>query len=822
MQFTAKELNKIIKGNIIIGENNIIHFDYLLTDSRKITSSGQSIFFAIKGERQNGHDFIHELIASGVKVFVIERDIENINSLSGITVFKVESSIRALQNLAAWHRSKYKFPVLAITGSNAKTIIKEWIGQLLSPEYSVVRSPKSYNSQIGVPLSVWQMNENHTFGVFEAGISRSDEMECLQVVIKPTIGLFTNIGSAHDEGFYDRTHKIIEKLKLFENVKKLIYCNDYTDIEREVQKKKIKTVTWSFFGKSDYKVNYLQINALGATVTVQKQAKPNQQAHIFEIPYSDSASVENALHCVVLLFELGFNSDVIQKKIANIKPVSMRLEMKQAVNGCYVIDDTYNNDLAGLTIALDFLNNQKQREQKTLILSDLLETGLNKRTLYQKIEKVLKEKSIHKFIGIGNDIISQRSVFDKNAELFATVEDFIEKYQFNQFRDEIILVKGARAFGFERIVSKLQFKTHRTVFEISLDALVHNLNYYKSKLNPNTKLMVMVKSFAYGAGSLEVANLLQFHRVDYLAVAYTDEAVKLRESGITLKIMVMNASEDDFDQLIAYKLEPAVYSLPFLSKLVDYILKTDKSIFIHLELETGMNRLGIAQDEIKKALDLLQKSDKVHIASVFSHLAGADEERFEKFTKEQFENLQIAVKEIRKAGYHFMTHILNSAGILRYPEMHMDMVRLGIGLYGVEANQMEQTKLVPIGTLKTTVSQVKKIKMGSTVGYSRNGRIKKDTTIAVIGIGYGDGYNRAFSNGVGKVWVGGKLAPVIGNVCMDMTMIDVTDIAVKEGDEVEIFGKNISISDMALWIHTIPYEILTSVSERVKRVFYSE
>lgn len=823
---SISELKKVINPEVLQLAKPDFTVEYLISDSRKVNFAHTALFFAIKGQRQDGHTYIQNLYEQGVRNFIVEDRI-NFNNFKDANIFKVAHSLTAMQQIAENKRIKYdNLDILGITGSNAKTIIKEWIAQMLMPEYLVVKNPKSYNSQIGVPLSVWQINENHTFGVFEAGISKQNEMQNLQNIIKPTYGIFTNIGSAHNEGFLDLKQKIEEKSKLFLQCKKVIYCNDHSEINEHLIHLNLPRFTWSQTGKvADINFNLEKITEDEIQISIILNFKNSLQIFDFYIPFHDTASIENVYHCIAFLLFYGFSIESIQQKVRFLKPVSMRLELKQAIHSSYIIDDSYNNDLAGLTMALDFLTNQNQKQLKTVVLSDVLETGMNSDVLYMLLSETLKEKNITKLIGIGSHFFEHSHYFNtiSKTSFFKTTEDFLESSAITDFENEIILVKGARVFEFEKIVKKLEQKSHRTVFEINLDALSNNLNYYRNKLDAKTKIMVMVKSFAYGAGSLEVANLLQFHRVDYLCVAYIDEGVALRKAGILLPIMVLNISTDDFYILTQFKLEPVVYSIKILEELVEYLKSKNLLMSVHLELETGMNRLGIAENELNEVVTIILKSDKLSISSVFSHLAGADEAHFEDYTQTQFGKLlKSCVILENKLKYKFLKHILNSAGIVRYPEMQLDMVRLGIGLYGVEANGLEQKYLQNVGTLKTIITQIKKVRKGESIGYSRKGVALDDLTIGIMAIGYGDGYSRGFSNGVGKVLVNNVLVPVIGNVCMDMTMIDLSKVKAKEGDEVIVFGKNIDINEMAKSIQTIPYEIFTSVSERVKRVFYTE
>jgi alanine racemase len=811
---------QVITNGKIISSHDDLAVEHFLLDSRKITSPSSSVFVAIKGQRHDGHKFLNDLYNKGVRQFIVETSNASYN-LPEANILEVSSSVEALQNIAAWHRSQFNIPVIGITGSNGKTIIKEWLSQLLCKDYNIVRSPKSYNSQVGVPLSVWQMNDQHTLGIFEAGISLPNEMQNLKKVIQPTIGIFTNIGTAHDEGFQSKEQKIQEKLKLFYDVETLVYCKDHTLIDEQVKNllPNKKTFTWSYTNTADVQVKEITKANSKSKIHIQYQG----QAYSYNIPFYDDASIENIIHCITTLILFNVESAEIDNRIQSLHNVAMRLELKEGINGCYIIDDTYNNDLAGLTIAINFLDQQKRKEDKTIILSDVLESGLEEKKLYKEIASLINGKNIQKVIGIGETISRNNKFFPAESKFYQTTEEFLNEFIQEDFYDEIILIKGARKFEFEKIVSQLQQKVHGTILEVNLDALSNNLNFYKSKLKPQTKVMVMVKAFAYGSGSFEVANLLQFHRVDYLAVAYADEGVALRENGISLPIMVMNPVYQTFDKLFQYNLEPEIYSLKVLQEYLSFLQSHEISSKIHIKLDTGMRRLGFEEKDIKELIQTLKSSSLVQVASVFTHLAGADEEAHNEFSKNQIQKLlKLSSMLEEKLGYKIMKHALNSAGITRFPEAQMDMVRLGIGLYGIECNNFYQKELQTVGTLKTIISQTKSIKAGETVGYGRKGKADKDLTIATIAIGYADGYNRRFSNGVGKVLVNGKLCPVIGNVCMDMTMVDVTGVGAEEGQEVIVFGRELSINQVAESIGTIPYEILTNVSERVKRVFYSE
>jgi alanine racemase len=808
MNFTGLEITTTGKIIQLVADCPITN---LILDSRKVVLSEGALFFAIAGPRNNGHDYISDLYNLGIRQFVIEKSID-IQNFPKANFFLTNSAVDVLQALAAIHRSGFTIPIVGITGSNGKTIIKEWLYQLLTPDYNIVKNPGSYNSQIGVPLSVWAMQPHHQLGIFEAGISRPNEMFHLQKIIQPTIGIFTNIGTAHDEGFENINLKISEKLKLFNEVETLIYCADHDLIHAAVAEKNISKLSW---GKNPQ--SQIQIHGTASRYQISFQNKTFE----IVIPFQDTASVENALHCIVLMLHLAYEPHVIQTRINGLKPVSMRMELKEAINQCQVIDDTYNNDLAGLQISLDFLGSLQKK--KVVILSDILQSGLADHELAQIISSLLIKKQVHELIAIGPVLKSQQKYFSAipYGSFYLSTEEFLNQFDFTSLFNKLILVKGARVFQFEKIVHRLQRKVHGTVMLIDMGKLVHNLNYFRSRLAPGVKLMAMVKAFAYGSGSEEVANLVQYHRVDYLGVAYTDEGVELRKKNITLPIMVMNPSEEGFATMVLQNLEPVIYNLKTLHAFVKFLGHRKASV--HLEVETGLHRLGLEENDLNDVITILKQNPDIQVRSVFSHLSGSDEKIHDSFSQEQFDRYQKFYQRLsEELNMKPLRHILNSAGILRFPGFQMDMVRLGIGLYGVDPTEENFNGLEMAATLKTVISQIKKIKSGETIGYGRRGVAKYDMTTATIAIGYADGFNRSFSNGKGTVLVKGKRARVIGNVNMDMTMIDITEINATEGDEVIIFGDGLPIKEVAASIGTIPYEILTNTSERVKRVFVSE
>lgn len=769
--------------------------EHLVTDSRKVHSPATSLFFALPGLRRDGHRFIPELYNKGVRNFIVSADVDEWK-YPRANFIAVVDVLNALQDIAASHRRRFDIPVIGITGSNGKTIVKEWLYQLLSAEHNIVRSPRSYNSQIGVPLSVWQMNEEHTLGIFEAGISQPGEMERLERIIRPTIGVLTNIGTAHNDGFESEEQKAAEKNLLFVHAR---------------QPAQLSTSH--------------QLQPGGSTVITTTGNKPVS----IEIPFVDEASIQNAVTCWSVMLLLGYEHQVIASRMRNLTPVNMRLELKKGINHCGIINDSYSADISSLEIALGFLQQQGGKSRKTVILSDFLQSGLADRELYPTILASLQRHQVNRLIGIGENISAAFQTTTERTgiemQLYRTTGEFINQFLSSQFRDETILVKGARIFEFEKIVQLLEQKMHQTVLEINLNAIIHNLKVYQSKLEPGTKVMAMVKAFAYGSGGAEIAGVLQYHKVDYLGVAYADEGVELRKAGISLPIMVMNPEESGFESLVQYNLEPDLYSMAMLRSFSSWLRNQGMQQYpVHLELETGMNRLGFAEGEIGELAAFLHSENAVKVQSVFSHLAASDDPAEDDFSSHQFEIFNRGIKTLREnIDYSFITHIANTSAISRLPQLQLDMVRIGIGLYGIDSNEAVRQLLQPAATLRTTIAQLKHVKAGDTVSYNRKGVISNDSVIATIRIGYADGYSRKLGHGVGKLWIRGQLAPVVGTICMDMTMVDVTRIAgVREGDDVIVFGKELSIMEVAAWAGTIPYEIMTSISQRVKRVYFEE
>ncbi len=829
VSYKIEDISRVVEGVLLFHDSAHAEIELLLTDSRTILDAESSLFFAIKGDRNDGHKYIEELINKGVHNFVVSVMDERYKTLPANFIV-VDDSLRALQALCAFHRKKFLIPVIGITGSNGKTVVKEWLYQLLREDKNIVRSPKSYNSQIGVPLSVWQINSDHQLALIEAGISKPGEMEKLEKVVQPNIGIFTNIGQAHDENFKNPKEKVQEKLRLFANAGTLIYNKDYLPIQDaiasgEILPSRIKLFGWSRRSKADLQVG--RMTKKNDETEIQGVYKNNFIKII--IPFTDEASVENAIHCWALMLYMNYDQGLIEQRMKLLSPVAMRLELKEGINNCSVINDSYNSDLGSLNIALDFLMHQKQHESRTVVLSDILQSGKSEENLYREVAEMLTSKGVSRLIGIGDAITAQAEQFKTEKRFFKNTEDFLKNFSGIPFRDETILLKGARPFGFERISKVLQQKAHETVMEINLNAMVHNLNYFRARLKSGTKIMAMVKAFSYGSGSFEIANLLQFHRVDYLAVAFTDEGVELRKKGITLPIVVMNPEMQSFELMLQYRLEPEIYSFRLLNQLEEVLKNSVRAIVIegpfpiHLKIDTGMHRLGFEEHEINELVVRLKNNKYIKIQSIFSHLAASDEAEHDAFTRHQFNQFMKMSHEImRHFSYPVTRHILNSGGVIRFQEAQLDMVRLGIGLYGIAPTVHEQNQLQQVATLKSIISQIKNIPSGETVGYSRKGKINRPSQIATVAIGYADGLNRRLSNGIGKMLVNGRFAPIIGNISMDMCMIDITDAPAKEGDEVIVFGADYPVTQLSKQLDTIPYEILSTISQRVKRIYFQE
>lgn len=817
MSYNIGLITSVIDADCIL-TNRDAEIKYLVTDSRRITFAASSLFFAIKTEHRDGASFLQDAYQQGIRNFVVQGKVA-VQKYKGANFLIVKNVLFALQKLAKFHRSEFNYPVIGITGSNGKTIVKEWLYFLLNDAYKIVRSPRSYNSQIGVALSVWEMSEEYDLGIFEAGISEVKEMCNLQRIIQPQIGIITNIGDAHEKGFESKQQKLKEKINLFQ-YSKIVFAN--ADDEQIIAALKEKTSAQVFsYGRSEsaaLRIIDIKKESKRTTIVGNYQGK----AAIITIPFVDDASVQNACICWAATVYFNMDENIIHEKMLQLPAIDMRLQVLPAINNCTVINDSYTLDIDSLNVALDLLN--QQLLSKTVILSDFY---INEEKNYYSAVELLSGKKINRLITIGKNWQRYEEAFsDKmvSVELYESTNDFINRFQPSRFRNEAILLKGSRIFRFEEILNLLIEKVHQTRLEINLSNIVHNLKEYRKQLKPETKVMAMVKAFAYGSGSVEIASILQYHKIDYLAVAYADEGVELRNAGINIPIMVMNADEYGFETIVEHNLEPEIYSFKILNEFTAFLQKQGVSQFpVHLKIDTGMHRLGFEESQVNELITGLRINKCLIVKSVFSHLVGSEDAAEDDFTKIQTEVFVRCCDKIRHAlQYEFIRHIANSAGIARHPDIQFDMVRLGIGLYGVNTTD-KQLNLKTVASLKTTIAQIKHLLPGETVGYNRKGTIDKSASIATIRIGYADGYNRKFSNGVGFVLIAHQRAKVIGNIAMDMTMVDITGIPnVKEGDDVEVFGEHLPVQQLADWSGTIAYEIFTSIGQRVKRVYVEE
>ncbi|MFN0292603.1 bifunctional UDP-N-acetylmuramoyl-tripeptide:D-alanyl-D-alanine ligase/alanine racemase [Pedobacter helvus] len=818
--YTIEQIAEIVEGKgLFVNKDALV--TSLVIDSRTLSNAPQALFFAIKAQR-DGHEFIGNAYQNGIRNFLVSTDVAQ-DQYPEANWIKVGDALLALQKLAIYHRAAHQLKVIGITGSNGKTVVKEWLYQLLATDFNIVRSPKSYNSQIGVPLSVWQINDSHNLGIFEAGISTVGEMSKLAAIIEPNIGILTNIREAHDEGFANKREKLIEKLRLFEGVETFIYSPEHVLPNITLPGK--KKFTWSFNQPADLQI----VDVLNKGTSSILKAKYAEKQVEVTIPFADAASIENVVICWVTLLAMGYTALEGTYRLSKLVKVGMRLQLINGVDHCSLIDDSYSADISSLSIALDFLNQQNQHPKRTLILSDLHETGKSANELYQEISLLLNQKKIDRLVGIGEQIGAHQHLFKIESSFYKDTEHFLANISEQNFHNETILVKGARKFGFEQVVKRLAQKVHDTVLEVNLNALTSNLQFYRSKLSPGVKTMAMVKAFSYGSGSFEIANLLQYHKVDYLAVAYVDEGIALRKAGISLPIMVMSPEPSAFDAMLRYQLEPEIYSLEVLQSFLHFLPRDVVAFPIHIKLDTGMHRLGFEHYHMAELTALLKNTQQLKVISIFTHLVATDDKQHDEFTKLQvtwYEQMYEALSN--SLAYKPIRHVLNTSGISRWPQYHFNMVRLGIGLYGFDgALEAQKDKgkgdgLKTVAVLKTSITQIKHIYPGETVGYGRRGSLPNGGQIATVKIGYADGYSRAFGNGVGKMLVDGKLAPTVGAICMDMCMIDITGLNAEVGDEVIVFNEEQSIVALANEIKTIPYEILTNVSQRVKRVYYYE
>lgn len=805
------------------------HIRWLLTDSRSLCFPEETLFFALKTQRNDGHRYIGDLYRRGVRHFVVEQVPEHYDALYPEANFlRVPHTLAALQRLAERHRDEFSVPVIGVTGSNGKTMVKEWLYQMLLPSQKIVRSPRSYNSQIGVPLSVWLLDEQTEVGIFEAGISQPGEMYALRDIIQPTVGVLTSLGAAHQENFRSMEEKCMEKLELMHDTRAMVYCSDDDVVSRCIRRMQYRgeKIAWSqcddqaaFFVK--------EIKAENAATRITYVWKGEENC--FVIPFIDEASVENAVTCSAVVLHLGLTPVQLADRMPRLEPVAMRLEVKEGRRGCVLINDSYNSDVNALDIALDFMQRRAAVEtkgglKKTLILSDIFQTGTSPEALYAQVSELAVKRGITRFIGIGPELSAQADriqIADK--AFFADVQHFLGSEVFAGLRDELVLLKGARPFGFDRITEQLEQKVHETILEVNLNAVVDNLNYFRSFLKPETKMVCMIKADGYGAGAVEIAKTLQDHRVDYLAVAVADEGVTLRKAGITANIMIMNPEMTAFKTMFDYDLEPEVYSFRLMDALIKAARKEGITGWpVHIKLDTGMHRLGFDPvSDIDEVIDRLQHQAAIIPRSVFSHFVGSDSDGFDDFSARQFALFDEGSRKLQSVFTHkILRHMDNSAGIEHFPERQLDMCRLGLGLYGVSPR--DNRILSTVSTLKTTILQLRHVPAGETVGYSRKGILERDSVIAAIPIGYADGLNRHLGNRHGYCLVNGQKAKYVGNICMDVAMVDVTGIPCREGDQVEIFGEHLPVTALSDALGTIPYEVLTGISNRVKRVYYQD
>jgi len=822
MKYSIEKVTTLI-GARRIGEADA-QIGWLLTDSRSLCFPEETLFFALRSARNDGHRYISDLYRRGVRNFVVEAkgiletQTDGLNGMKDANFLVVPSPLAALQRLAERHRDEFDLPIVGITGSNGKTMVKEWLYQLLLPSQKIVRSPRSYNSQIGVPLSVWLLNEQTEVGIFEAGISQPGEMYALRDIIQPTIGVLTSLGSAHQENFRSMEEKCMEKLELMHDTEAMVYCSDNDIVSRCIRRMNYKgeKIAWSM---CDEQAAFFVKEVKDSKITYIWQEEEN----CYTIPFIDEASIENSITCAAVALYMGLTPSQIADRMAKLEPVAMRLEVKQGQRGCVIINDSYNSDINSLDIALDFMN-RREAAKKTLILSDIFQTGSAPETLYSQVSELAVKRGIDKFIGIGPELTAQADKIQiADKAFFADVKHFLSSDAFAGLRDELVLLKGARSFCFDQITEQLEQKVHETILEVNLNAVVENLNYYRSFLKPETKMVCMIKADAYGAGAVEIAKTLQDHRVDYLAVAVADEGVTLRKAGITANIMIMNPEMTAFKTMFDYDLEPEVYSFRLMDALIKAARKEGITGWpVHIKFDTGMHRLGFdPKDDIFKLIDRLKHQNAIIPRSVFSHFVGSDSDGFDEFSAQQFALFEEGSQRLQAAfGHRILRHMDNSAGIEHFPERQMDMCRLGLGLYGVDPR--DNRILNTVSTLKTTILQLRHVPAGETVGYSRKGKIERDSVIAAIPIGYADGLNRHLGNRNCYCLVKGQKAEYVGNICMDVAMIDVTDIPCMEGDQVEIFGEHLPVTVLSDTLDTIPYEVLTGVSNRVKRVYFQD
>lgn len=801
-------------GTTVHGDGYDPVIEHLVIDSRKPLPEEGALFIALKGDRHDGHRYLPELVDRGLQCALVS------DGTSAVPLtLRVPDTLDALQRLAGWHRAHHQLPVVGITGSNGKTVVKEWLYQLLRADEHIVRSPGSWNSQVGVPLSVWEIRPEHTLGIFEAGISQPGEMARLKAVVRPTIGVFTNIGPAHGANFGSDLEKALEKARLFKDAEALVYCADHGVIAEAIDQtqldQRVALRAWSRERAAWLHVVREETVPHGKRITCINDSTE----FTFEIPFADHASLENALHCVTLLLHLGMDTRRIAERMPLLQPVAMRLEVLEGRNGITLINDAYSNDLASLTVALEHLDVVGRGRPRAVVISDIVGSGEDRDALYQRMAALLRRAGADRVLTVGTELAARTDLFEGRATHYTDAQDLIRRCDPAELAGHAVLIKGARGFTLEQVVHRWQRQVHGTVLEIDLEAIRHNLNHYRAQLSGGTKVMAMVKAFGYGSGALELARLFAHEQVHYLGVAYADEGIELRQQGIQLPILVMNPEPVPFEVLDRYRLEAEVYDERSLLDAADHARLFPAMPPVHLKLDTGMHRLGFMPAELPRLLHLLREHPHLRVASVLSHLAASEDPAHDAFTRQQIAQFTAMADAIDATlGYRPFRHMANSAAVRRFPEARFDLVRLGIGLHGIGSDSAETAQLLPTASLRTPIAQLRQVPVGDSVSYGRRWVAQRPSIIATVPLGYADGLSRRLGNGVGRLWVHGSAAPIVGSVCMDMCMLDVTDIPCQIGDMAYLFNTEHPVTEVARDLGTIPYEVLTGIAQRVKRV----
>ncbi|UEQ75116.1 bifunctional UDP-N-acetylmuramoyl-tripeptide:D-alanyl-D-alanine ligase/alanine racemase [Chryseobacterium arthrosphaerae] len=815
MNYTVQHIAEITNAQVI-GDGNLM-IRNIAYDSRIIYSTKNTAFIAINTHKNSGEKFIESAIDRGIGVIISEHYDPEYNNVTWIIV---ENSVDFLQKLARYHFENSHIQSIGITGSNGKTILKEWLYQCLWNEFPTVKSPKSFNSQIGLPLSLLQINSNHKLGIFEVGISKPDEMEKLEHIFHPQIGLLTHIGTAHAANFSSEEQLIDEKIRLFKDSEVIIYNGDNSSVDQKIKK--------SYSGRKLISYGFKKENNVFIKNNISRDENIIVEYFGEEISFPahqrDEATLTNAMALITVLKELNIENKKIVEKINLLKAVEMRLESIEGIKGNIIIDDSFNLDLDSLKTALQFLK-EYNKSKKSLVLTDIVGVNVNSQELYEEVSELVNEQRFDSVFLIGDEISKFSELFKAKTYTFIDTKELIESKHLTEIENQIILLKGARKFEIEKLKDILELRKHDTVLEVNLNAILHNINYHKSLLKPGTKMMAMVKANAYGLGSFEVSEFLQHHHIDYLGVAYVDEGVELRKKGITTPIIVMNPEQHSYQTIIEYDLEPEIYSFRVLELFYEAVQKSgyDKKYPIHIKLETGMHRLGFKDFELDQLSETLSGKN-LKVQSMFSHLSSSDMPEERAFTLKQFEVFERNSSYlIEKLGYTPIRHILNSSGITSYSDHQYDMVRIGIGMLGESSDNEIQKQLQSVVSFKTVISQISMVEGGESVGYSRRYKADHLTRIATVPVGYADGIPRLIGNQVGSLGVNKTLAPIVGNICMDMMMINVDNIPnVKEGDTVTVFNAKPSLKEFAGYCKTITYEVLTSISPRVKRIYIKD